>query len=771
MSVFLRRDQSRALLILIVFWAIGFGYSMAVPAFETPDELYHYGFARHVAQGNGLPVQGDPEEETPWEHEGSQAPLYYLTVGLATAAIDQSDFEAMRVRNPRANIGDPLFPGNKNFMLYSAATRPLHGVNLALHVGRWISLLLAGATLWLVYATARLALPAAPMAALIAMATVAAIPQFIFISASLSNDNMVTLWSVATVYWLARLLTLPLEKAIAPWRWGVLGLLLGLAALSKLSGLGLVGLTGVVAVGIAWRRRDWLLPLRALAPTVLPLLGVAGWWYWRNVQLYGTLLGVDALLSVNGYRDDGLTWQALVGEFRGLRYSFWGIFGWFNILLPGWVYPLLDLVSLMALAGLLGGVLRSARSPATAARWILAMLALWLAMLLGLIGYWATFATSSQGRLLFPGLSAIGILVTCGLYGWTHLISRRWRLPLLCSLPLFLALCSLYTLGVLIPRSYVQPRPQANVAADATPVDVLYGDADTLELLALELPPARYTLGDDVPIGLYMTAEQRPSADYQLFVQLLDEKGDEIGNVTTHPGWGRNPTSLWSAGAIYLDRYPVRIERDIDNRSPLLADLYIGFVNPLKEQQGKLPVTARNRTGVEITPFLAQIPIAPATWPTREEYGLTTANVSFADGIELIGYRHPQAIAAVDGISTTAPLTVTIMYAAADVPATEQTAYVHLLDGAGVRVAGYDRAPAANRYPTSAWQRGDRIVADFVLDVTSKLPTGEYQLWTGLYESASAGAQRLTVLQADRLETRDNQVRLGQVRLGAVSVP
>ena len=77
---------------LLLFACLGIWYSLAVPPFETPDEPFHYGFGRHMAQGNGLPVQ-DEYATGPWHQEGSQAPLYYLLVGALTAGIDQNDFD------------------------------------------------------------------------------------------------------------------------------------------------------------------------------------------------------------------------------------------------------------------------------------------------------------------------------------------------------------------------------------------------------------------------------------------------------------------------------------------------------------------------------------------------------------------------------------------------------------------------------------------------------------------------------------------------------
>ena len=159
-GILYRLDLEKGLVgvLLAVFFVTGLAYSLVVPAFETPDEIYHYAFARHLAAGNGLPVQG-PEKTGPWEQEGSQPPLYYGLVALATAGIDQGGLESFAVQNPRANLGDPQQPGNKNFMLFSAQSRPLVGVNLALHVGRWISLVLGTLTVFFTYLLARFAFP------------------------------------------------------------------------------------------------------------------------------------------------------------------------------------------------------------------------------------------------------------------------------------------------------------------------------------------------------------------------------------------------------------------------------------------------------------------------------------------------------------------------------------------------------------------------------------------------------------------------------------
>jgi hypothetical protein len=108
-------------------------------------------------------------------------------------------------------------------------------------------------------------------------------------------------------------------------------------------------------------------------------------------------------------------------------------------------------------------------------------------------------------------------------------------------------------------------------------------------------------------------------------------------------------------------------------------------------------------------------------------------------------------------------LTTTIVWEAAGQPAADYSAYVHMVDAQGRQVAGYDRAPAGDRFPTSHWRSGDRIASTFALSLSPDLPAGNYQLWVGLYETASGGALRLPVTDAGGLPAGDGQVQIGSV--------
>ncbi|MFN8491978.1 MAG: DUF2142 domain-containing protein [Caldilineaceae bacterium] len=752
-----------------LFVLLGLWYSMVVPPFETPDEIYHYAFARHLAQGNPLPVQR-PDVKGPWEQEGSQAPLYYIVVGWLTSPIDQSDFAAISTLNPRANIGDPLFPGNKNRMLYSAAAHPLQGANLALHIGRWFSLFLGALTLWYTYSTAKLAFPRSSALPFLSLLLVASIPQFAFISTSFSNDNMIIAASAAVVYWLARLLAKPADERLPWWEWLVLGVLLGLAALSKLQGLGLFLLSALAVLLLAWARRDWLLPLRVCLPVALPAVALAGWWYWRNYTLYGDWSGLNNLLDKNGLRNNPLTLWGFWQEFRGLRYSFWGLFGWFSILLPNPVYTLLDGVTLLALVGLVWRWLAPSIGQAKpiASHTLLTnsmmrvrlLLLVWAGLSFALIFYWISKATGSQGRLLFPAIGAFAILLLLGLERWLAYLPQRWRFSLFYALPGLLVACSLLTLLLLLPASYAAPKPLQQLPATAKPVDVVYGDQAKITLVALETPTGRFKPGDDVPVTLYLRADQKISDDYQLFIQLLDDQRNAVGNLTAHPGWGRNPTTLWQPGALYADAYLVRIDKAIDEHSPLMAQVYIGFIDPKTEKTGRLPVPARTKTGAKLEPpFLAQVTITPARWPTLDGVRVQSVGAQFGQVIQLSRYDQPREISA----ATTNTFTVSILWDAINTPATDYTAFVHLLGADGKPVTSFDRAPAGERFPTSLWRKGDRILSEYALALPKALRPGDYAVWVGLYETKSGGTLRLPVTEKAGHKTGDGEVLLGKV--------
>ncbi|MBI1293816.1 hypothetical protein GC175_02510 [bacterium] len=739
---------------------MGFAYSVQVPPFETPDEVHHYAFARHLAQGNSLPVQ-TVENHGRWEHEGTQAPLYYLILGRLIAGIDQSDFELVDQVNPYANLGNPLFPGNKNYMLYSAVAYPLSGTVLAVSIGRWLSLLMGIGTLLFCYGIARFAFPGSTGAALAALLTVAAIPQFQFISATVSNDNAVILFGSAVLFWLARLLSLPSERPILWYEWGVLGVLLGAAALSKLQGLGLLGLAAMTILWLAWLRRDFRLLLRAFLPVALPVLLIAGWWYWRNFTLYGDWLGVDQLLSINGMRSDPHTLAQFWGELRGVRYSFWGLFGWFSILMPLFIYRVLDVISLIAVAGVAVTQYSLWRREDSfpkqqTARRVHLLVLVWFAMLVALLLYWLSFATSGQGRLLFPALGAVGVCLVMGIDVWVRRFAWQLRYALVLSVPGGLLIASLYALVVLLPRSYQVLPAVATPPISAESRQVVFGEQ--IELMAVDVPQGRFVTGDVIEVTLYWRTQSPIAQDYPLFVQLLSPDQQVLGNITSHPGWGRLPTTLWEVDKVYVDQYRLPVDGIIDAQSPVAATVAVGFFDA--RTQERLPVRTADGEDAKYG-VVATLDLLPYAMLSTSAPDLLPADAQFGDQIRLSGYQFPVQMDTAASAGK-ADVTVLLAWDVVTAPNNDYTAFVHLTDSNGVQVAGHDQPPAQGRFPTSRWQPGDRILSRFPISLDGVAP-GVYEVWIGLYAD-QAGAIRLPV-NSSALQIRDQRLLLGTLTI------
>jgi hypothetical protein len=366
------------------------------------------------------------------------------------------------------------------------------------------------------------------------------------------------------------------------------------------------------------------------------------------------------------------------------------------------------------------------------------LLAFWVLTLVASMMYWATFATSSQGRLLFPALSSISVILVVGLVTLLNVV-RRWRWMILSLVPATLLVCSVYVLLYLLPASYEAPKALTALPEGVQKTNILFGQE--VELLGLVLPEGRFKPGEEAPVTLYLRAPKKPTADLQLFVQFLDENQQSIGNLTTHPGWGRNPTSLWEPNAIYEDRYLVQIDQIIDNTSPLLATVYVGFIAP----DGTDPLLAVHEDGEPASGMVGEVEIE--AWEKLEpaRLALSPLAATFEQGIRLAGAGYAAQVS-----PTITQLPLQVLYEAETQPGGDYTAFVHLLDSQGNRVSGDDHPPAAGRFPTHAWQPGDRILAEFVLSLPNGLAPGVYQLWSGLYPSGGVGETRLDVIASDR---------------------
>ena len=750
-------DRRWAIAIILVFLALATLYNISTPIYEAPDELQHAAFVAWLAQGRGLPV-ADPREPGPWAQEGTQPPLYYWLSARLLGGLAPTGDGGLAPLNPYAGIGDPLRPDNKNRVLHDEDKErwPYASDVLFVHLARGLSTLMAAASLVAIYRLGRIVFPERAGIALAMMGLVAFTPQFLFLSASINNDNLVILLSAWTVMLLAKWLC---AKELPGWlSLAGLGLLLGLGALAKFSGLLLWPLAGGTLLWLAWRekRLRWLFPAGVFVFGLA--LAVSGWWFLRNLQLYGDLSALAPHLEIMETRDGLPKLRGLLAEFRGLRYSFWALFGWFNILVPEPFYWLMDALALVGLLGFVLFLIRSLRRQSPGSRAALLMLMAWVGLVAIALVRWTLLTTGSQGRLLYPALPAIALFLVVG---WAELVPDRLQRVVGIA-----ALVAWTVWGVLCPVLFIRPayalpgRFQVMSELPVAPagLDVRYEECCTL--LGYVAPEEPVHPGERASLTLVWQADRIGEQDYSLFVHAITPDGQVVGQLDTFHGGGMLPTGQWQPGDIIVDTVHVPIHPKAGG--PALIRFSVGLHRTVEGGQGQERLTAYSAGGQALEPVLAgEAALRPYHWPEIPE--TPPVDAMFNDQIRLADLKPIPA-----EVQPGAILTVTVIWQALDDIRDDYVGFVHLVSPDGQDVVQDDHPTANGQFPTRLWFQDALVVDHYRLELPSDLADGTYELWGGFYRPESG--QRLPAISSSTGERwKDDLVHLGQLAVAGKS--
>ncbi len=345
-----------------------------VPIFDAPDEDSHFRFVRLLAQGKGLPNERVPNQSA--FAESFNPPLAYVLPAIVLRLVDPNvgsliDAEINSPDVYRAADGLAKLPSrNAKFLdfpdpagrhgFFHPAAGPLADQSLrAVHWVRLTSLLCSLITLAQCWRIVRVLVPDRPALWLVGLALLAFNPQFIFLSSVINSDNWVTAMSSIVI---AELVT----RGPAPWSirssvW--FGLLMGVGFLCKPNILFLFA----PVVVVAWYRssswQKWFVAMLVLAG----VFGViAGWFFVRNVMLYGIddPLGwrTRAELHPSFVLKPDERWSFLLTRFPKMLFaSFWGMFGQNRIALSTWQLVIYAGISLLVPIALLPSMSRERR--------------------------------------------------------------------------------------------------------------------------------------------------------------------------------------------------------------------------------------------------------------------------------------------------------------------------------------------------------------------------------------------------------------------------
>lgn len=741
-----QQTYRRALAILLAAQiALGVLYASVTPIFEASDEIWHYAVVRELAVHRRLPVQ-DPAVAAPWAQEGSQPPLFYALGAILTGWIDQADYDALAEANPFAKAGLPLATDNINMVAHPPGQSPLSGGTTgAVFLIRLFAVLLGSATAYLTFRLGltlcttprhREGIPPASAAAiaLLAAAIVAFNPMVLFITASVNNDSLLMPLSAAAL-WLMVADVQSREPGLRVRQTLLLGVILGLACLTKVSGALLLPVAALAVTFSAWPSRAWRVWLARGAMLVAMTATIAGWWYLRNVYLYGEPTGITRMAEIAGVRPAGFGLAALSGEWRSFWYSFWGLFGAFNVLAPGWFYALTGGFALAAGAGLLLRLARGARQRRLPANWQShALLLLLIALTFSGVLRWTLMTMASQGRLMFGAVAALGVYLALGWLAWFPPRWQRWAwaatAATLAGLALILAL-------TVIAPSYRPPQPVAQLPAEAVALNVTC--AGDIDLLGYRLGQEIVQPGQPLEITFYWRA-RRPLADnLQLAINAYGLGEENVAKLDTWPGGGQRPTRFWQPGIIYPDRYLIPTAPDAS--APTLLRVGVGWHSDLLDPAADRALACVVDGQTVDTLFLDAGALAADPQGGGAE---TPALATLQHGIQLLDAEISQ---------TAGQMTVELSWTTTQPVLGDYTVFLHLFDDAGTRLAQDDDPPRAGYWPTSHWRPGEVVTSTHTLALPAALPAGSYRLGTGMYDPATG--QRLFAYRPDGSEWRD----------------
>ncbi len=736
--------------LILVFVLLAGTYNVITPIGEADHELSHFRYIRYLQTHYRLPPldyvwpapptqdQCNPLPEMP-EHQFRQPPLYYTLASIAFSWLDISDLWW-----PDSNLYGyhaVNLDGGRNAYVHSDKERfPYRGIVLAVHLIRGFSTLLGVVGLFALYRTGRLLFSRAgqPVAwqrrgALLLTAAVAFNPTYLFASATITNDIMVGVLGLWTVYFALR--TVLGEGEVRSF--ALMIVFFALAVLSKYSAVMLVPVLFLTTLVFLARQvprvhhLSWRDVTRAV-PFIVLVAALVGWWFWRNLQLYGYILPGYALTVLSlDYKLRVLRAMplpdllALLRE--GLHFTFltyWGLLGADALTLPDSLINALRWVVILIGVGFAWRLVRR-DTPATL-RWVAlgAILAIGMAWAIAFL----LLFYAPRGRYLLSLYALFAFLLVWGASAWSPR-RRPWL-----GAEVFVGL--LFLVGVYAPfgviRPAYQPPPIASTV-ELQPGEVpVYARVDDLaELVAVRVNPRDIRPGQEVEVTLVWRVLNSTSNNYLVGVHMETVTGAYLGGTAHFPARGNYATSLWQPGDVFRDTYRFTVQPGEDVALPVAARAKITVYCRTAERDVYLPMYDEQGNAIGDQVYSPWVRVGPAV--ERDALSRLGLIARFGEAIGLV---------AVEGvpdnpITAPAPVRLRFRWLALTKPDRDYTLFVQVLDEENRVWLGVDRPITGGYYPTGLWQPGETVDHEHRLDLAQlrrTLPPGHYRMVAGLYD-------------------------------------
>jgi hypothetical protein len=437
--------------------------------------------------------------------------------------------------------------------------------------------------------------------------------------------------------------------------------------------------------------------------------------------LYGELTGVNMMLNTWGSRNIAQGLPELSTQLGDIWSSYWGRFGYGQIILPDWTYAALLLLSLLALASLVWQVVRGKIVNSIGWRELMILIisvVIWLAAV-------ASFAvvnpTGANGRYLFPAMAAVGCLMFVGLRGlWsTPNVRLDFWLSAAC-LGVMLAFAVFALLAYMFP-AFTRPllAQLADVRAQTRPLGIRFGDV--VLLLGYQIESDAVMPGEQLPAKLCWQALTTSSADYLVSAQLTGGDNGVAARLKASASGPQLPGRKWQRGDVLCDTLSLQIKSQA--AAPAVYDFDVGLVDKVTGKS----LTPVSPAGIELSPAsIAQIKLRSPRPVSRS----IPNPVQFDLGgqVQLAGYDVDPKPA-----RPGEPVTVTLYWRAVRRPQADYTVFVHVLGANDQLVAQSDSQPQSGSYPTTFWDESEVVEDSHTILIPAEAPPGQYAIEIGLY--------------------------------------
>jgi hypothetical protein len=407
-------------------------------------------------------------------------------------------------------------------------------------------------------------------------------------------------------------------------------------------------------------------------------------------------------------------WQVLTGtgrvpptpiDFLRDMLGFFGLF-WadFSLRVDRVLWPIFGAIAIAAIGGLIRRAIKR-QWPALDRYGLLVALA-WLGLLIATAVRYSFNIYDIHGRLLYPALAPIGVMLVLGLSGWPK---PKWAMGI--------ALAISMSIAVIVPLAIIQPayaRPIVSMLPDG--VINTSAQFDGVELIGYQVKNDRVKTGE--PIELVTYWQRSPSTvlaeekTLRAVVNLSEiGTGKSLGHGEAALGNDIYPSWAWSLNEIVATH--VRFMAGAN--SSAVGEVQLG----VRGDSTALIPSAQGET-IDLGRVAVQTPEAcNRIWSIDATYG---------DIIKLIGYR----IEPSNAIDT--PGHIVLCWELIKPTPVDYTVFVHVTDARGdMHMA--DSQPRDGTFPTSAWQTGEWSEDSHLIPQTVELPLK--QIAVGLYRLES----------------------------------